>query len=80
MVMAATAAIEGNSPGDSAYLATDDALHSLEVARDHIAGIIKHELSAAAFDNVSISNVVGMTAACGTLIDSAHQLATAAQG
>jgi hypothetical protein len=79
-LIAATAAIESSSPGDATYLATDDALHGLEVARDHIVRIIKNELSAAAFDNVSIKNVAGMTDACGSLIDSAHQLAIAAQG
>jgi hypothetical protein len=79
-LVAATAAIESSSAGDVTYLAADDALHGLEVARDHIARLIKQELSAAAFDNATINNVSGLTAACGALLGAAHELAAAAQG
>ncbi|HEX9031283.1 MAG TPA: hypothetical protein VF834_05520 [Streptosporangiaceae bacterium] len=74
-LIASTAAIESNSAGDTTYLDTDQALRSLEFARDRLAGLIKGELSAAAFDDRRIAGVGGQTLACGALIAVAHKLA-----
>jgi len=74
-LQAATTAIESNSPGDSQYLAADQALASLDVARDQLAGQIKNDLEAAAFQNAPVTDGASLTASCNALIGSAEQLA-----
>ena len=79
-LIASTAAIESNSPADHVYLTTDGALRGLEVARDHLAGQIKAELSAAAFDNTPVPHVVPQLVGCQVLLGLAHALAGHATG
>jgi hypothetical protein len=74
-LQAATTAIESSSPGDSQYLAADQALASLDVARDQLAGQIKGDLEAAAFQNAPVTDAASLTASCNALIGSAEQLA-----
>ncbi len=74
-LIAATAAIESNSPGDATYLEVNQALRSHEVARDQLAGVIKSELNAAAFDNISVSDAGHLIGSCHTLLDQADALA-----
>jgi hypothetical protein len=71
----ATKGIESNSPGDSAYLATDKALAALNQSRDQLAGVIKQDLENAAFDNTMISNAGQLNGACRSLIGAAQDLA-----
>ena len=74
-LQASTKAIESNSPGDKRYLKTNRALAGLEIGRDHVAGVIKNDLEAAAFNNAPVPNAVGLTASCNALISSAERLA-----
>ena len=62
----------------TAYVATDQALRGLEVARDRLAGLIKGELEAAAFGDRSISQVGPQILGCQLIIHRAGQLASAA--
>jgi hypothetical protein len=75
-LQAATKAIESTSPGDVTYQHTDAALRALDVARDHLAGVIKGELEAAAFGNQAVGDVGPQIRACESLIRVAHHLAT----
>ena len=75
-LIASTAGIESNSAGDATYNHVEHALRGLDVARDRLAGLIKGELEAAAFDRTEIHGVIGQTVACGALIAAAHALAT----
>jgi len=74
-LQAATAAMEGSSPGDASYLRTDKTLSALERARDRLAGEIKGELDAAAFSGTGVRDAAGQTRACRALIGAAGQLA-----
>ncbi len=74
-LQASTTAIESNSPGDRQYLVTNRLLAGLDVARDRLAGVIKNDLEAAAFQNAPVRGAVGLTAACQVLIGSAEHLA-----
>jgi len=74
-LQAATAAIESNSAGDQTYLNTDQALSSLEVGRDGVAGRIKAVLNAAAFSNTPAPGAGGLLTACQALISNAEGLA-----
>jgi hypothetical protein len=74
-LVASTNAIESTSAGDSTYKAIDAQLGGLEVARDHVAGLIKDELEQAAFDNQPIPGASGQTAACRAVIHAASLLA-----
>ena len=66
-------------PGDAAYLATDQALRGLEVARDRLAGLIKGELENAAFGTQGHQPGGPAGRACqGLIIHRADQLASAA--
>jgi hypothetical protein len=76
-LQAATKAIESNSAGDSTYSRTDRALSALEQARDHLAGAVKTELSAAAFGNRPVPAAGLQTAACRAIITTAQRLAAA---
>ena len=75
-LIASTRAIESNSPGDSAYLSTDQALRRLEVSRDRLAQQIKDGLEAAAFGNVPVHHVIDQLVDCRGLIHDAHRLAS----
>jgi hypothetical protein len=75
-LQAATQAIESDSPGDSQYLATDRVLAGLNLARDRLAGVIKGELEAAAFQNAPVRGAIGLTVACNALIGAAQHLAS----
>jgi hypothetical protein len=74
-LQAATKAIESMSQGDSTYTSVTHALRALEQARDALAGRVKQELEAAAFDGAAIHGAQGQLAACGALIGSAQLLA-----
>ena len=76
-LQAATAAIESTSPGDKTYTRTDHALSGLERLRDGLAGQIKAELEAAAFNGTPVHGAFGQTAACRAVIASAQHLAAA---
>ena len=76
-LQADTNAINSSSPGDRVYLRTDQALRGLEVARDRLAGQIKGELEAAAFDDQPVAGAGAQTLACQLLIRGAQQLASA---
>jgi len=75
-LIAATKAIESTSPGDATYLHVDQALRSLDVARDHLALRIKGELEAAAFNDARIHDVIPQIFGCQQIIHSAHALAS----
>jgi hypothetical protein len=70
----ATKAIESNSPGDRQYLVTDRVLAGLDVARDRLAGVIKGDLEAAAFQNAPVRGAFGLTVACNVLVGVAQHL------
>jgi hypothetical protein len=76
-LQADTNAVNSSSPGDQAYLRTDKALRGLEVARDRLAGQVKGELEAAAFDDRPVAGAGAQTQACQLLIRGAQQLASA---
>jgi hypothetical protein len=76
-LQAATAAIESTSPGDTTYTGTDQALSGLERVRDGLAGKIKAELEAAAFNDAPVHGAFGQAAACRAVIASAQHLAAA---
>ena len=73
-LQAATKAAESTSPGDTTYTRTDRALSVLEQARDHLAGVIKGELSAAAFHNRPVPAAALQTAACQAILTAAEHL------
>jgi hypothetical protein len=75
-LQAATVAIEGSSPGDASYRATDQSLSRLARHRDQLAGVIKAELGAAAFAGIPVHNAAGLTQSCRFLIRDAQHLAT----
>ena len=50
-LVASTNAIESTSSGDSTFTSVEGQLRALEVARDHLADVIKGELEAAAFQD-----------------------------
>ena len=74
-LQAATTAIESNSPGDHQYRATDAVLGALNIARDRLAGVIKGDLEAAAFQNNKVHDATGLTVACNALVGVAQHLA-----
>jgi hypothetical protein len=74
-LIASTAAIESSSAGDGTYLRVQHALGVLDKARDQLAGEIKGELEAAAFDNVTINGALGQVVACRSVLGEAHALA-----
>jgi len=74
-LQASTSAIESTSPGDHVYLSTDGALSALNQVRDRLAGLIKGELEAAAFQDRPVNGAQGQTVACQAVIDAAQRLA-----
>jgi hypothetical protein len=75
-LQAATTAIESNSPGDHQYRATDAVLGALNIARDRLAGVIKGDLEAAAFQDAPVRGATGLTVACDVLVGAAQHLAS----
>ncbi len=74
-LQASTNAIESTSTGDSTFVSIDAQLRSLDVARDQLAGVIKGELEAAAFQDEPIHHAEWQTDACRALIHAAKELA-----
>jgi hypothetical protein len=74
---AATSAIESTSRGDEVYKIADKILTALDVVRDKLAGQIKGELEAAAFQDTPISarEARAQTFACQALVGAGGQLA-----
>jgi hypothetical protein len=75
-LVASTNAIESTSAGDTTYTTVDNQLRALEVARDHLAGLIKGELEAAAFQDKPIIAPALQTLACHGLIAAAQKVAS----
>ena len=73
-LQAATKAVESTSAGDTTYTGTDRALSALEQARDHLAEVIKVELSAAAFQDRPVPAAGLQTIACQAIISAAEHL------
>jgi hypothetical protein len=72
-LQAATKGIESSS--NKTYEATDKALLNLDKARDKLAGKIKGDLEAAAFENTTVPNPASLTASCESKIKAAEALA-----
>jgi hypothetical protein len=77
-LQAATKAIESTSAGDRTYTSVERALTVLDLARDRLAGQIKGELAAAAFDGAAIHGAGAQLIACNALIGAAKLVAQAA--
>jgi hypothetical protein len=75
-LVASTNAIESTSTGDSTYASVESQLRGLEIARDHLAGVIKGELEAAAFQDKPIFAANIQTLACQGLINAAQQVSS----
>jgi hypothetical protein len=73
-LQADTKAIEGSSPGDFRYIATDRILTALDRARDAIALPIKNQLEAAAFQDRPIFAAGAETFACQAILRGAALL------
>jgi hypothetical protein len=71
---ASTSAVESSTAGDARYIAVNKALTGLDHARDALAGRIKTELSAAAFEDQPVRGAFGQTVACRALIAAAQHL------
>jgi hypothetical protein len=74
---ASTKAVESSSPGDATYQHVNQVLAGLDKARDALAGRIKGELEAAAFDGHPVWGAAAQTFACHALIGAARHLAAA---
>jgi len=72
---ASTKAVESSSPGDATYQHVNQALTGLDRARDALAGRIKGELEAAAFDDAPVWGAEAQAVACQALIGTARHLA-----
>jgi hypothetical protein len=75
-LVASTNAIESTSTGDSTYASVESQLRGLEIARDHLAGVIKGELEAAAFQDKPIFAASIQTLACQGLITAAERVSS----
>jgi hypothetical protein len=76
-IVASTNAIESTSAGDATYNGVEGQLRGLEVARDHLAGLIKGELEAAAFQDKPVLGAGIQTLGCLGLIHAAQKAASA---
>jgi hypothetical protein len=74
-LQASTNAINSTSAGDSTFTSIETQLRALNVARDQLAGQIKAELEAAAFQNEHIHGAESQIDACHALIRAAGALA-----
>ena len=74
-LIASTNAVESNSAGDATFVRINAQLRALELTRDRLAGVIKGELEAAAFDDTPIPAALGQTLACGAVIAAAQLVA-----
>jgi hypothetical protein len=70
-LIASTEAVKSKSPGDSVFRRTNQILAGLDVVRDRLAETVKGELEAAAFQDTTVPDVAGQTAACHGLIRAA---------
>jgi hypothetical protein len=75
-LIASTAGLKSNSPGDKTYLKVEHALSVLGAARDKLATQIKGELEEAAFGDATIQGTGGQIVACNALLGEAHALAS----
>ncbi len=75
-MIASTAGLESNAPGDSTYTRVERALRGLDVARDRLAGRIKGEIESAAFSGGTIHGAGVQIVACHALLGAAHLLAS----
>jgi hypothetical protein len=75
-LQAATAAVESSSAQDKVFKSANAILYGLEVVRDRLAGQIKGELEAAAFEDTPISSyqAQAQTFGCQLVIGAAEQL------
>jgi hypothetical protein len=76
-LVASTKALESTSAGDATFLSVEGQLRALAVARDHLAGLIKGELEAAAFEGTPIFAAPAQIRACEGLIHAANKVASA---
>jgi hypothetical protein len=74
---ASTKAVESTSANDSTYTAVDKALLGLEKARDALAGKLKAEFQAAAFQDKEVHEAGAQLVACDAIIAGAKLLAAA---
>jgi hypothetical protein len=75
-LVVSTNGIESSSAGDSTFTSVEAQLRGLEVVRDHLAGLIKGELEAAAFRNRPVLGAGLQTLACQGLIAAANKVAS----
>jgi hypothetical protein len=73
-LQASTNAIESTSAADSTFTSIDTQLRALDVARDRLAGLIKGELAAAAFQDDPVQGAGVQIFACQALIHAAKEL------
>jgi hypothetical protein len=76
-LQASTNAVDSTSAGDETYLHTNQALTALDKVRDALAGKIKGELEAAAFNGTAVSGASAQTVACQGVIAAAQHVAAA---
>jgi len=74
-MIASTTAVESDTAGDAEYQRINAELRGLDIIRDRLAGLIKAELEAAAFDDTPIPAAFGQTLACGAVIGAAGLVA-----
>jgi len=74
-LIASTAALESNSPGDTTYTHIEHRLRTLNSARDNLAATIKSELEAAAFSNAPVNGAPSQITQCEDLLSAAADLA-----
>ena len=74
-LQASTAAVESNTAGDGEFKSVNARLAGLDQARDALAIQIKNDLNSAAFGDVTIPGVHGLTVTCQVIIDRSAALA-----
>jgi hypothetical protein len=74
-LLASTAGLESTSPGDKTYVQSEKTLVFMDELRDAVAGQIKLSLDAAAFADVPVSHLATEGAFCGSLLQTAAELA-----
>lgn len=74
-LQADTAAIESTSSGDTTYTDAVSRLLDFDARRDHAAQRIKDALEGAEFSGTAVSDMQGLTASCGALVNQAMNLA-----
>jgi hypothetical protein len=74
-LIASTAGLVSTSPGDKTYLQSEKTLVFLDELRDAVTGQIKLSLDAAAFADVPVAHLATDGAFCGSLLQTAAELA-----